>query len=646
MLWLVALLPLLTAPLLYAVGRRRGPAPLGLAALAITLFTFWLALIALLGDWNGTYRWSAHLQLSAALTPASSIFALVVPLVAAPILLYSAYHEAPTSSQPALARLLALLVAFTGAMELLVLAADLLTLLIAWELVGGLSWALIAHDWQARGNLRDAGWAFLVTRFGDLGLYIAAGAAFAGTGSFDFATLGRLEGVHLQVFVGGILLACASKSAQLPFSPWLFAAMSGPTPASALLHAATMVAAGVYLIIRLHATLDAVAWFAPLAIGLGLTTALAGGVVASLQGHAKKLLAASTSAHYGLMWLAVGAGYPGAALLHFVAHAFCKAVLFLAAGIAEHHVGSYSLGDMRLGRRLPGVALATFVATLAMAGVPPLGAAWTKEQLIAAAGQHAVWLALIAMLAGALSALYALRFQWLAFGPQDPRMALPRNSGAENSLAERLALLFLAGVTLALSLLWWPGLAEAIAGTLGIALPPGKPWELVVSLLLLTLGLLLGGLMIWRNWDNREQTNPRHGVVSDWLGIPALARRGVVGLLGFSHALARFDDRVVDGSLQAVTGYLSIARGLGRFDDRAVDGGVRLAASFGTRLARFGDRRGEALFDGLALAASGAAGRLGKRARQLQSGHLRHYYTLIAAGLAAVFLILATGGLP
>ncbi|MGY8822312.1 MAG: proton-conducting transporter transmembrane domain-containing protein, partial [Pseudomonadales bacterium] len=148
-----------------------------------------------------------------------------------------------------------------------------------------------------------------------------------------------------------ILLACAAKSAQLPFSPWLFAAMSGPTPVSALLHAATMVAAGVYLLIRLHQTLDAVAWFAPLAIGLGLATALAGGVVASLQGHAKKLLAASTSSHYGLMWLAVGAGYPGAALLHFVTHAFFKAGLFLAAGIAEHHVGSYSLGDMRLGRK-------------------------------------------------------------------------------------------------------------------------------------------------------------------------------------------------------------------------------------------------------------------------------------------------------
>ncbi|BBI65522.1 hypothetical protein HSBAA_PA_1250 (plasmid) [Vreelandella sulfidaeris] len=310
------------------------------------------------------------------MTPASAVFAIVVPLIATLIIAYSAYHESEPVSEGVPTRppvrLVALLTAFVGAMELLVLAEDLVTLLIAWELVGACSWALIAHEWQEGDNLRDAAWAFLVTRFGDLGLYIAAAAAFAGTGSFAFADLSQLDGWLLDVFVAGAVLAAAAKSAQVPFSPWLFAAMSGPTPVSALLHAATMVAAGIYLVIRLHAEMAAVAWFGPVAITLGLATALAG-VVAYLQRHAKKLLAASTSAQYGLMWLAVGAGFPGVALVHFVTHAFTKAALFLAAGIAERHVGSYSLNTMRLGRLLPGIAVATMVASLALAGLSRWG---------------------------------------------------------------------------------------------------------------------------------------------------------------------------------------------------------------------------------------------------------------------------------
>jgi len=644
MLWLVPLLPLLAAPLLVGLLRRGGPAVLGCVGAAIIAATFLLALAAVFGDWSGSYRWSAQVELGVGITTASAVFALVVPLVAAPIVLYSAYHEAPTSSGFSLPRLIALLLAFVGAMQLLVLASDLLTLLIAWELVGALSWTLIAHHWSSDRSVRDAAWAFLVTRFGDLGLYVAAGAAFAGTASFDFAGLGQLDGMPLQVFVGGILLACAAKSAQLPFSPWLFAAMSGPTPVSALLHAATMVAAGVYLLIRLHQILDGVAWFAPLAMALGLATAIGGGIVASLQGHAKKLLAASTSAHYGLMWLALGAGFPGAALLHFTTHAFFKAGLFLAAGIAEHQVGSYSLGKMRLGRQLPGVALATLACSLALAGVPPLGGAWSKEQLIASGGHQGLWPLVIALLAGALSALYATRFQWLAFGPGEP--ARDRSGTARHSWAERLALYCLACATLGLSALWWPGLGEATAASLGFALPPGKTWETLLSLASVVFGILLATLMLRRHGGNRDAANPRHATASDWLGIPGLASRTAEGLMNISYALARFDDRVVDAAVQRVAGYARFAVTLGRFDDRAVDGGIRLTGRFGEWLAAFGERRGESLFDGAAMAVSQGTGWLGERIRRLQSGQMHHYYTGIAVGLAALFLILAIGGQP
>ena len=629
MLWFVPLLPLLAAPVIYGLGKRwlgddRGRAALALAGVAIMVATLLLASVAVTADWGGTYRWSSLIVLSIGMTPASAVFAIVVPLIAAPIIVYSAYHEASSVSDGGTARspvgLVALLTAFVGAMELLVLAEDFVTLLIAWELVGACSWALIAHEWQKTGNLRDAAWAFLVTRFGDLGLYIAAAAVFAGTGSFAFDELSRLDGWLLDVFVAGAVLAAAAKSAQVPFSPWLFAAMSGPTPVSALLHAATMVAAGIYLVIRLHTELSAVAWFGPVAIALGLATALSGGIVACLQGHAKKLLAASTSAQYGLMWLAAGAGFPGIALVHFVTHAFTKAALFLAAGIAERHVGSYSLNAMRLGRLLPGVAAAAMVASLALAGVVPLSAAWSKEKIVTAAGHQASWLAVIAAVAGGLSALYATRFQLLAFGRgrHDHTSAAVSRSG--HSRAEGISLYLLAAGTLALSLLWWPGVGNSLADLLSVHFPKTRLWELILSLLLVALGVGLGTWAVRREMAGAGRHGAMRASMADWLGLPTLTARGADAVMMFSHGLARFDDR-------------------------AVDAGIRGSARFGVWLARLGERRGEGAFDGATSQLAKGVDWAGQVARRAHTGQMHHYYTGIAAGLAAILIILSIGAL-
>ena len=629
MLWFVPLLPLLAALVIHGVGKRwpgddRGRAVLTLAGVAITVATLLLVSIAVTADWGGTYRWSSRIVLSLGMTSTSAVFAIVVPLIAAPIIVYSAYHEASPVSGGGAARppvgLVALLTAFVGAMELLVLAEDFVTLLIAWELVGACSWALIAHEWQKAGNLRDAAWAFLVTRFGDLGLYIAAAAAFAGTGSFAFADLAQLDGWRLDVFVAGVVLAAAAKSAQVPFSPWLFAAMSGPAPVSALLHAATMVAAGIYLVVRLHAELSAVAWFAPVAITLGLTTALAGGLVACLQGHAKKLLAASTSAQYGLMWLAAGAGFPGVALVHFVTHAFTKAALFLAAGIAERHVGSYSLNAMRLGRLLPGVAAAAMVASLALAGVVPLSAAWSKEKIVTAAGHQASWLAVIAAVAGGLSALYATRFQLLAFGRGRHDHTSAASSRSGHSRAEGISLYLLAAGTLALSLLWWPGVGNSLADLLSVHFPKTRLWELILSLLLVALGVGLGTWAVRREMAGAGRHGAMRASMADWLGLPTLTARGADAVMMFSHGLARFDDR-------------------------AVDAGIRGSARFGVWLARLGERRGEGAFDGATSQLAKGVDWAGQVARRAHTGQMHHYYTGIAAGLAAILIILSIGAL-
>ncbi len=180
--------------------------------------------------------------------------------------------------------------------------------------------------------------------WGDLGIWFAAASALVTGGSFDFQALSAVAGgPSANWMAAGILVAAAAKSAQGPFAAWLFRAMEGPSSVSALLHSSTMVAAGAWLLLRLHEPLSAVAWFGPAAIALGLTTALTGGISAIVQPDAKRLLAASTSAQYGLMFVAVGAGYSAAGLIHLVTHAAFKALLFLAAGTAISLTGSHKL---------------------------------------------------------------------------------------------------------------------------------------------------------------------------------------------------------------------------------------------------------------------------------------------------------------
>lgn len=609
MLWLLPVIPMLSGALLLA-ARPSGRGLLagwGCGTMALTCL---VAALALAGGWTGTLAWSPPIVLHIGMEAQAGTVALLVPLVALPVLLYAALREA----RPGLARLVGLLAFFCGAMELLVVAEDLVTLLIGWELVGACSWALIAHRWREHGNVRSAANAFLVTRFGDLGLFVAAAALFAGAGTFGYAGLGELSPGRLELVAAGIVLSAAAKSGQLPFSFWLFRAMDGPTPVSALLHAATMVAAGAWLLLRLAPALSQVSWFGPAVMTIGLATAVAGGIVGLVQGHAKKLLAASTSAHFGLMFVAVGAGYPRVALAHLVVHAFFKAGLFLAAGTAGHAVGDYRLHRMRLGRAMPAVAVLAGVCALALAGVPPLGGAWSKERVAAAAGHAGEGWALGVALAGALSAAYAGRFWLLAWG-RPARAATRRGPGAPRGVVP--ALLLLAAPTVALSALWLPGVEAAAAALLGRAFPTPEAWELALSLVLVAGGLLAAACLVRRH--PAPDNDARVAAVADWFGLPALARRAV--------------QRPV----------LALAGALGRGDNAVVDAGVDWTARVTQRLGETGSAIGEWLADGLPEGAGRLVGFAGADLRRVQTGLSHQYYALIIGATALLIVILLIG---
>lgn len=667
MLVILVVFPILAGLGLWAAGDRRRQLRV-VVSLATTTAMLGAAVSAAASRPSTTWRWGAGLEQRLEVADVSRAPVVLVAFVSLAVVAYALGYGEPRGRS----RMVGLLLVFSGAMELLVVAGDFLTLVIAWELVGVVSWGLIAHHWRTDGP-PNAAHAFLATRFGDLGLFAAAGAAFAASGSLDFAALDQVSGGWSHLLAAGVVLAAVAKSAQLPFSPWLFSAMAGPTPASALLHSATMVAAGAYLLARLQPVLDAVAWFAPTVVGIGLATALSGGVVAFLTPEAKKLLAASTSAHYGLMFVAVGAGYPTVAIAHLVAHGLFKALLFVSAGVAIDTAGTEQLVGMRLGRRAPVVAGLTAVGTLALAAVPPLGAAWTKEEIVAA-GAHAVpWVGAAVVVAGGLSALYAARFQLVAYGTppdQTKPSAARHDSGARQVFGRRpwalVALGLLAAASIALGVLWTSWGERRLLDIVAGELPTSATWELVASLAGIAIAIYAAVQADRHGRLAAPATTPALHHAGDWFGIATASRRLVADpTLWLARSAARFDDRVVDAIPRGVAGLGRrlapvLAAGDDRFvdalprgvsglgrrlapvlaagDDRIVDAGVRGVARLGAWGARVFDRVGEWTFDGFVEGVARLTGAAGRDSRRLQTGMTHHYYAGIAAGLAALVL--------
>lgn len=621
MLWSLAFVPVAGALVAFAPPRRTRFS-LALTAGVTLMLTFALSVVAATSRWTGTIEWSKSLRLTASLTPVSATVAILVPLIALAVLIYAAAHE----ERRGLTRLIGLLLVFVGGMELLVVADDFLTLLIGWELVGACSWALISHDWRDGANSQSGLYAFLTTRLGDLGLFVATMALFAASGSFAFAALRDVDGRTLQIVIFGVVVSAAAKSGQVPFSPWLFRAMAGPTSVSALLHAATMVAAGAYLLIRLQPFLGASADFSETVLVIGLVTAVAGGVVAVSQNHAKKLLAASTSAQFGLMFAAVGAGFPGVALFHLIAHAGFKALLFLAAGIAGKRAGTFALDRMRFGRTLPLVAAASAIGALALAGVPPLGGAWTKEAITSAVSEIGFWPIAGVLLAGALSAAYAARFQLLAYGA-DSRV----RDVTKPRLGEYGGLALVTLCTLALSLLWLPAVRDAFARMLGAELPTSSVVDTLVSLLFVAAGLA-AGFFLARRLPKLSRQGAALGA-ADWLGLPMLVRGLVTRPFERLAAVAaRFDDVVIDsGPRGAAILARQVVHLLAGRDGETVP------------LARLSDGLGERLANTIPEGSALVIGFSGREARRLQTGLSHHYYMLLAVGAAITVVLLLLG---
>jgi NADH-quinone oxidoreductase subunit L len=307
---------------------------------------------------------------------------------------------------------------FAFSMLILVLGENLLVTFLGWEGVGTCSYFLIAF-WHTRQSAATAGKkAFITNRVGDFGYMVATFLAFEALGSLSFEVLngaaeeGALSQSTATAIAGLLFLGAVGKSAQLPLYFWLPDAMEGPTPVSALIHAATMVTAGVFLMVRINPLLTVSAdWLLPLIAWIGVITALFAATIAVAQNDIKRVLAYSTVSQLGYMFLAVGAGAYVAAVFHMVTHAFFKALLFLGAGSVIH--GLHDEQDMRrmgrLRRYLPVTAATFIVGWLAIAGVPPFAGFWSKDDILLFALAESPALYTVGLVTALLTAYYMTR---------------------------------------------------------------------------------------------------------------------------------------------------------------------------------------------------------------------------------------------
>jgi NADH-quinone oxidoreductase subunit L len=512
------------------------------------------------------------------------------------------------------ARFHGLMLLFAAAVVVTVSSAALPSLLAGWEIMGATSYALIGFHWQKPATMPAGFVAFTVTRTADLGLYAAAGAAIAGGVGWKLSDLAHAPSPWVHVIAAGVLIAGLGKAAQLPFSFWLSRAMEGPSPVSALLHSAAMVAMGAYLLLRLEPVLQASGWAGPTAAWVGAATTIVLGVIALAQKDLKQLLAASTAAQLGFVILAAGVGATAGGTAQLIGHAATKALLFLAAGAWLTATGTKQLTALKgVARKWPILGVLFLAGAVSLAGLPPFALWWTKDAVLAGALATSPALYAAGLIGAALSAAYSAKMVaavWAKPRPSEQARLIKEEwdgeeRGTRTVPPSALApMIVLAGGAVFLGLLAIPRVSAPFRAFLGVVgEPESTAPELVASAVIAVVVLV-----VWRGLP------PIPGGLT-WFGLERAAMITIANpTLRLARALSRFDDKL----------------------DKAVEGSA----------AKLGQVAGgmEALDHGIdrtvGRIAAGAVD-LGKVARRLQSGNIADYYAAAAVVTvgAVVFLI-------
>ena len=652
--YLLPLLPLCGGAVLAVFGRRLGEPLagwLGTATVGGSFVVTCIEFAALLGRhgpggrtvvqvlWPWFHVGGLRVDVGLQVDPLSMTMALFVTGISTLIHLYSIGYM---HGDRDFTKFFVYLNLFVASMLLLVLGDNLVLTFVGWEGVGACSYWLVAF-WFERDTAASAGKkAFIYNRVGDVGFLLAIFLVFERTGSVTYTTVFA----HLSAFGPAsrtavcllLFLAAAGKSAQLPLFPWLADAMEGPTPVSALIHAATMVTAGVYLMCRISPILSLSHPAQLVVASVGVATAFIAATIGAVQNDIKKVLAYSTVSQLGYMFLAVGTGAYEAAIFLMLAHAFFKALLFLGAGSVIHGLhDEQDLKKMGNLRRYMKVTTFTFaVAWLAISGIPPLSGFWAKGAILDNAFVRFPALWAIGLVTAALTAYYLTRLVALAFFGQDRWQQVLQPSGGRGHQVSAVD----------------PGhspdpthgadIGHGTAGGHHAPRPHESPWIMTLPLIVLAVLAFFGGALSlpWHpSFDPLAWLDPVFGRTlyhphltssTQWaLGITDT----VVALIGLGVAFRLWSRRPEHPGLEP-----TVLR-KGWYLDDITD---RLIGRPGQLLARFSaDTVDRTIIDGAVIAVARLTRGSGALLRRLQTGYVRQYALSIAVGTVALLIYMA-----
>ncbi len=647
LLWLVVALPLLGCAINALFGAAFSKRVVAAVACGSIGLAFILGIYAFL-DLNtysvqdqfkvsAPYTWigsaDTHVDLSFLADPLAMVMVLVVSGVSFLIHVYStgymwhpAYAKTEREQTGEYRRFFVYLNLFVASMLLLVTAGNYLLLLVGWEGVGLCSYLLISFEFRRHSAMAAGIKAFVMNAIGDVALLIGIVILYTQLNSVEFsqvfANAGKLSGNSATIVTLLFLFAATAKSAQIPLYTWLPDAMEGPTPVSALIHAATMVTAGVYLMARSYPLLQLSPTTGGVVAVIGIATAFFAATIALVQPDLKRVLAYSTISQLGYMFMAVGVAAYGAAIFHLMTHAFFKALLFLAAGNVIHALPrpGQDLGeqDMRkmggLHSKLPTTHWAMTIGALALAGMIPVSGFWSKDAILGAALRGNVLLYLFGLLTALLTAFYIFRLIYLTFWGRfrGPREQYNHAHEAPTNMVGPVAVLAVLAAIGGLIQIpgVWTVFSDYLAGTFtrfpapaGAALPAESAlqfWALaIIAIIVAAIGI------------------------------------GVAYVFYLRGVAARLPERVA-GSVPPLYRLLFNKYYVDEAYDVAV---VRPGVGVGSFIGAIFDRQ---LLDGVVKAVAGGLGGLGQGLRTLQTGYVRQYLLSMLVGVVVIIAFLLT----
>ncbi|UHA75674.1 NADH-quinone oxidoreductase subunit L [Paenibacillus sp. 481] len=611
--WAIPLIPLLAFLVLTALGRQmKGVAAAvgvlsSLAALTLSILILWERVTGSPDDYTRSFNWLSfgdiRLEFGFDVTNLNALMLVIVTFVSTLVNVYSKGYMNGDERQTVFYAYIAL---FTSSMLGLVLSPNLLQLYIFWELVGVCSFLLVGFWYERPAARAAAKKAFIVTRIGDVGLFIAILLLFwhMPNHALDFTSISNVfastdvmaqQGISagLATWIASLIFVGAvGKSGQFPLHTWLPDAMEGPTPISALIHAATMVAAGVYLVARTFDIFHMSPTAMTIVAAVGGFTAIFAATIGIAQRDIKRVLAYSTVSQLGYMMMALGLGAVTAGIFHLFTHAFFKALLFLGAGSVIHAVHTQDMFQMGgLGRKMKVTAWTFAIGALALSGIPPFSGFWSKDAILTVAWNENKLLFVVGVVAAFFTALYMARLFFLVFtGEPNPSNSSHASSAAgardnghkhhlqnvhESPPAMTIPLIILAVMSIVAGFIYTPFNSSFETWLTGQpAQEHANVVVMVVSALVGILGIGIGYLIYGPKGSRRDgwgdKVKPVYRLLERKYYIDELYHVVFVrSLQGIGQVLKAIDRWVVDGIVRLVTGF---AVGIGRTSTRVQNG--------------------------------------------------------------------------